>query len=88
MAERYFEEALHRFTMEVAADGAIRHLWQRGLTAEEIKNELDYPASLEYIKEKIRELQKEKEEGPKKVRYERAFTSYGKPYFIEVEEGQ
>ncbi|MBQ4293140.1 MAG: hypothetical protein II754_00635 [Lachnospiraceae bacterium] len=88
MAEKYFEEALHRFTMEVAADGAIRHLRQRGLTAEEIKDELDYPVSLEYIRKKMSELEEEEEKGPEKVRYERAFTKYGKPYFIEVKEGQ
>jgi hypothetical protein len=74
-----FNKALRRFTMDVAADGAIKKLYHQGYKPEEIKEELDFPVSIEYIRKKIEELENVDPDEPV---FERAYTSYGKPYFI------
>ena len=80
-----FQEALHRFTMDAAADGAIRHLHHRGLSPEEIKEKLDFPVPLSYVKQKVRELEEQKTEDEVFVR---AYTAYGKPYYIKQKRGE
>lgn len=51
--DKYFQEALSNFTMDAACNDAIRHLTDRGFTAEEIEKQLTFPAGLSHI-EKIR----------------------------------
>ena len=55
MEGEYFQAALHRFIKENANGGAIRHLADRGLSAEEIKEHLDFPMDLSEIKQIMEE---------------------------------
>ena len=80
-----FQEALHRFTMDAAVDGAIRHLYHQGLTSEKIKEKLDFPVPLSYVEKKIRELG---ETGEEEEVFVRAYTAYGKPYYIRKKRGE
>lgn len=58
-----FNQALHNFTFDVAARGGIRHLYNLGLSAEEIRKELSYPLPIERIEAEIAAYEKEKGEG-------------------------
>ena len=49
MDNKYFLEALHNFTMDVACRDAIVHLTDKGLSVNEIRETLTYPATEEYI---------------------------------------
>lgn len=54
MAENeYFKEALSNFMFDAASGGAIRHLADRGYTAEEILKKLDFPTPLDRIQKTI-----------------------------------
>ena len=55
-----FNRALHNFTFDVAARGGIRHLYNLGLSPEEIRKELSYPLPIERIEREIMEYEKEK----------------------------
>lgn len=49
----YFHSALSNFTFDVASGGAIRHLTDRGYTAEQIRKRLDVPTPFERIQETV-----------------------------------
>ena len=49
MENSYFNEALKNFTMNAACNDAIRHLTDKGLSCDEIKSRLSYPAPLSHI---------------------------------------
>ena len=51
---RYFKDALGSFSRDAAYGAAIRHLTDLGHSAEEIRNELDYPLSLATIEKLMR----------------------------------
>ena len=55
-----FNRALHNFTFEMAARGGIRHLYDLGLSAEEIQKELSYPLPLERIVKELQVYEREK----------------------------
>ncbi len=52
---KFFQQALGSFTRDSAYGGAIRHLTDLGLSAEEILDRLDYPVSIETVR-KLRRL--------------------------------
>lgn len=87
MDNKYFLEALHNLTMDVACKDAIIHLTDRGLSVEEIKNQLTYPATEEYI-EKIRTCRlEEKSRASSEPVYEfiEERDSFGRKSFRKVE---
>ncbi len=51
MSENHFAKALHNFTMSAAAGDAIKHLTDKGFTLTQIKEQLTFPAPVEYIAE-------------------------------------
>jgi len=51
--QEYFKHALANFTFDVASGGAIRHLADRGYTADEIRKKLDFPTPYERIQQTI-----------------------------------
>lgn len=61
MENGYFNEALSNFTKDFAYGGAIRHLVDKGYTAERIIKEFDYPLSRENIEKMVEEYRKSKE---------------------------
>ena len=50
---RYFQDALARFTHEAANGGAIRHLTDMGYTVEQIRDKLDFPAPYERVQQAV-----------------------------------
>lgn len=59
---KYFQQALHNFTSDVAYGAAVRHLYDLGMSPEEIQSNLDYPTSIEKINKVIASYIKEKED--------------------------
>lgn len=49
MNENHFAKALRNFTMDAAAGDAIRHLTDKGMSPSQIKENLTFPAPMEYI---------------------------------------
>ena len=48
-----FNNALKNFTFDMASRGAIRHLFDLGLTAGEIHDELTFPTPVEAIRNEL-----------------------------------
>ncbi|MCR5802296.1 MAG: hypothetical protein K6G57_08205 [Lachnospiraceae bacterium] len=79
-----FGKALGNFTFDVAARGGIRHLYDLGLSPEEISQQLDYPVSIARIEEEIESYKKEKESGESDYEYVRETSAFGSTSFIRV----
>ena len=85
-----FKTALQDFAFEAAAGRAIRHLCDLGLSAEEIRKELDYPVGIDriqkemeaYLREKQR-IQDGEEEG---YTYIKEYDAFGKASFRRVKQ--
>ncbi len=84
MEERIFQKALSDMSFDFAARGAIRHLHELGYGAEEIRERLSYPLSLERIREELAVIEKEQREGTEKAEYERVTDAYGRSSFRRV----
>ncbi len=56
----YFEESLQNFTRDFAYGGAIRHLVDRGYTADRIIKEFHYPLPREAVERMVEEYEREK----------------------------
>lgn len=61
MENSYFNEALSNFAKDFAYGGAIRHLVDKGYTAERIIREFCYPLSDESIKKMVNDYLKTKD---------------------------
>ncbi|MCR5799846.1 MAG: hypothetical protein K6G69_07215 [Lachnospiraceae bacterium] len=51
MQDKYFNETLHNFISDAAYGAQIKHLYELGYSASLIKARLDYPVSLDAVKE-------------------------------------
>ena len=60
MENSYFNDALSNFTKDFAYGGAIRHLVDKGYTADRIIREFKYPLSRESIEKMVADYQKSK----------------------------
>jgi len=60
MENSYFNDALSNFAKDFAYGGAIRHLVDKGYTAERIIREFKYPLSRESIEKMVADYQKTK----------------------------
>ncbi len=60
MENSYFNDALSNFTKDFAYGGAIRHLVDKGYSAERIIREFKYPLSRESIEKTVADYQKSK----------------------------
>lgn len=86
---REFKQALESFAFDAACGRAIRHLYDIGMTAEEIEKRLDFPAPLSRVQSEIAAYEKEKEEnGGRRYRYERVYGKYGRSYLKRVVEDE
>ena len=94
MAEKYFEKALADFAVDFASGGAIRVLADKGYTVRQIKERLDFPLSMEKVRELVWKhyvdsrviLLEEPDNAPlhERVKYEKVQDSYGHTSFIQV----
>lgn len=57
-----FNEALHNFTTDFAYGGAIRHLVDRGYTADQIIREFKYPLKRETIEKMVNDYSAKKKD--------------------------
>lgn len=55
----YFNEALSNFAKDFAYGGAIRHLVDKGYTAERIIKEFNYPLSKESVEKMVNDYSRE-----------------------------
>lgn len=95
---RYFQDALARFTHEAANGGAIRHLTDMGYTVEQIRDKLDFPAPYERVQQAVWQrledtgviLREEPGKGKPKEKavYVREYDRYGKSTFRRVAESE
>ena len=60
MENSYFNDALSNFTKDFAYGGAIRHLVDKGYSAERIIREFKYPLARESIEKTVADYQKSK----------------------------
>ena len=94
MAEKYFEKALADFAVDFASGGAIRVLADKGYTVRQIKERLDFPLSMEKVRELVWKhyvdsrviLLEEPDNAPlhERVKYEKVQDSYGHTSFKQV----
>lgn len=66
MENSYFNEALSNFAKDFAYGGAIRHLVDKGYTADRIIREFHYPISRESVEKIVENHLKNKDKGNKR----------------------
>lgn len=81
---KYFQKALSSMVTDVAYGGAVRHLYDKGLSVTEIQKNLDYPVSIEKIETIIRDYETQKATGDSEYEYVQKQDSFGKRSFIRV----
>ncbi len=84
MEDRIFQKALSNMSFDFAARGAIRHLHALGYDAEEIRERLSYPLSLERIREELALIESGQDSKEEKAEYERVTDAYGRSSFRRV----
>lgn len=60
MENSYFNEALSGFARDFAYGGAIRHLVDKGYSAERIQKEFHYPLPPETVEKMVRDYEEQK----------------------------
>ena len=66
MENSYFNEALSNFAKDFAYGGAIRHLVDKGYTADRIIREFHYPISRESVEKIVEDHMKNKDKDNKR----------------------
>ncbi len=66
MENSYFNEALSNFAKDFAYGGAIRHLVDKGYTAERIIREFHYPISRESVEKIVEDHLRNKDKSDKR----------------------
>lgn len=78
----YFTDALSNFTTEVAYKDAIKRLYDKGLSIDEIKNQCLYPVTDEIINHVISDYERTK--SLPKAEYVEDINKYGHKTFRKV----
>lgn len=78
----YFNDALSNFTTEVAYKEAIRRLYDKGLSTDEIISQCLYPVSKEIVERVVSEYKVAKTDP--KSRYVEDFDQYGRKTLRKV----
>lgn len=84
MENTYFQQALSAMVTNYAYGDAVRHLYDSGLSAEEIYKKIDYPVLLEKIKKVIKDYEKKKASDEFEYEYVAKQDKYGRKSFIKV----
>ena len=85
-----FAQALHNFTMDVAAGDAIRYMTDKGYTPAEISETLSFPTPMDYIEkimwDRLVETRKILSDSPCTEQYEitEHHDRYGRKSFLQV----
>lgn len=99
MAEdKYFQQALQNFTMDVASGDAIRHLADKGFSVGQIRNMLDFPTPYDRVQRtvwehfldtgRIRLEEPGRDMGQESYAYVTEYDQYGRKSFRRVTVGE
>ncbi len=80
----YFQNALSSMVKGAAYADAVKHMYDAGMSACDIQKNLSYPASLENVKQVIREYELEKNGLDSGYEYIQKEDKYGRRSFIRV----
>lgn len=81
---KYFRQALSTMVTNAAYADAVRNLYDNGLTVDEIKENLDYPVSIDKIQAVISDYEKKKDSADNEYEYIQRQDEYGRRSFIRV----
>ncbi len=81
----YFREALAGFVSEAAYAAAVRHLYDKGYSVEQIRKNLLYPVSVQQIESVIEEYRKRQSSPERAYEYVQDTDRYGKKSFRRIE---
>lgn len=84
MDNKYFNEALSSMVTNAAYKDAIKHMYDSGLTVDEIHNQLDYPASIEQIEAVISDYEKKKKSDDSMYEYIEKYDKFGRKSYLKV----
>ena len=84
MEKNIFSNALSNFSFDMAARGAIRHLYDSGLTPSEIAGSLSYPVDISRIEKEIEEYESEMHSPGSGYEYIKQTDPYGRSSFVRV----
>ena len=79
-----FDESLQNFTADVAYVKSVRHLYDLGLSTEEIVKQCTYPVTEEKVCKVIDAYEKEKQSERKDVTFVEVTDAYGRKSFKKV----
>lgn len=80
----YFQKALAQMTAGAAYVDAVRHMYDSGMSAEEIQKNLLYPVSIEKVERAISDYEMEKNNSKAQYKYVEKVNAYGKRSFVRV----
>lgn len=81
---QYFKNALAAYTADAAYVSAVRHLYDAGLSLEQIQRQLTFPATREQIERAIQDYEKEKKSPEAAYTYVQETNAYGRRSFRRV----
>lgn len=81
---QYFKNALAAFTADTAYVSAVRHLYDAGLSVEQIQKQLTFPATKEQIEHAIQDYEEEKKRPEAAYTYVQETNAYGRRSFRKV----
>ncbi|MBR6256282.1 MAG: hypothetical protein IKR23_02795 [Lachnospiraceae bacterium] len=84
MENNVFNNALSNMSFEMAARGAIRHLYDSGYSIKEIADRLTYPLPVSRIEKEISDYEKEKSSPDAEYEYIRTTDAYGRSSYKRV----
>lgn len=82
----YFQRTLAKMTAGAAYVDAVRHMYDSGMSAEEIQKNLSYPVSIEKVERAISDYEMEKNNTQGGYKYVEKVNEYGKRSFVRVKE--
>lgn len=85
---KYFKNALAAFTADAAYVSAVRHLYEAGLSVEQIQKQLTFPATKEQIERAIKDYEEEKKSPETAYTYVQETNAYGRRSFRRVKKAE
>lgn len=84
MENKYFKQALSQMVSDAAYGDAIRHMYDSGLSVDEIYKTIDYPVSIDKIESVIKEYEMSKNSEKSEYTYVEQQDEFGRRSFVRV----
>ncbi len=84
---QYFQEALRKMTAQSAYGDAVLHLYKKGLSSEQIREQLLYPVSVQNIERIIADYERNLQ-GENQYDYVQDTDGYGRKSFRRIRRGE